>query len=222
MKNALMNARSTTSGDDGRFELAGLASGPDMPLSCVADKPGIGRSKQIPLPADDTDLTVTIQATSSIVLTVVGASDGDRLLVKASAVDGGAMAHTIGVLSQGVIRLDNLVPGSYRVDAMSMQPQRSSTKVTVEVTAGHPATAPVAFVQGGVTVVIVPGATCKYAVLLKPTDGDDPMVAATPCSPNTPAELDDIAPGDYRLCIGEACQPITVAASPARQTFTAK
>jgi hypothetical protein len=226
MKNALMGARAGQSGADGSFALTGVAPAEaNAPLQCLADKRGVGRSRQVPLPEGDAELTLTLEATGAIAVTVaLAGTASDRLMIDATEIDGTASAHAYGGLGGSIVRLDGMVPGTYSVRAMSMRPQRTTPPSTVTVTAGATAEVTVAFASDGVTVIVVPLVPCQYLVLSKPAEGDvaESMVSVDPCAKDVPLEIEHVSPGPYRVCIDQTCQPITVEASPATQTFRVK
>lgn len=103
-----------------------------------------------------------------------------------------------------------------------MQPTRTTPDVRVEVESGKTATVTVAFPTGGITVVIRTG-ECQHAILMPRDEAAKDLVAASRCESHAEVELLSIPPGDYRISAGSKdCTPITVAPSPAKQTFTVK
>jgi hypothetical protein len=221
MKRAMMNQRVATSGADGSFTVLALAmdQAPKHPPKCLADKPGVGRSAATPLPEDAAaPITLTLAGTGAIVVTVENANDEQGVSVEATPVGGEMGTHAFG--GQSGVRLEGLVPGSYAVRASTMsRGMRSTPPVTVEVRSGETTPATVTFALGAVTLVVE--GTCQYAMLMPPGEGEPDWrssLAGAQCEKDGKTEIPDIAPGDYRLCATGDCIPVTVTASPPRQT----
>ena len=133
--------------------------------------------------------------------------------------ESGPIAHAD---DSGRFRIRGLPVGRFSVIATNVS-DRSTPPVEIEVRAGEVARVDLSFPTGTITLVVQLGDRDCAMITLDQGTGAAPRpfthALATARYDGVEVELLDLPAGDYRVCLGEECQPITVAASPARQTF---
>jgi protocatechuate 3,4-dioxygenase beta subunit len=192
------------------------------PSQISATAPNVGTSLPIPVPDGDATIDLSLVATGGI--------DG---VVKGSTGQGTVFANPTGdpnrprtamVERDGTFSLDNLLPGDYTVKLFGIGAV-TAPAVTVTVEATRRSTVTLVVPNGSVTLIVkATGDPCKLVVLAPAGDGPPKPTDVTGsalCANNT-AVLDNVSPGNYRVCVnGPFCTPVTVAATPDHQTVEA-
>lgn len=140
IENESIGARSTTTGEDGRYEMTGF---PPRHLTMVAGKDGVGRSRSVPVAASKDSAVI------DLVLQPTGAVDGKVTRGGQPLGDTVIIANPIGAVSSnffvvtgpdGSFALDALTPGAYFIYPMigggGGRPKDMVLR-TVEVSAGE-------------------------------------------------------------------------------------
>ena len=223
MNRAMRDQRSAETASDGRFVIRGVGAPKRRPLRILADHPMKGRSREIELPAGDAELELTLLAVGSIAGVVTGPTADDRLSVGAST---GGRDSAGSVYTNGGARwqIDGLPAGTYTVRA-SLDRDRSSRPVAVEVRAGEVSEVAITIPYGEITLEVRTG-DC-YRVTLSDAGAtthwiEDALVSERCDKTDHVTELRQLVPGDYQVCVGEVCKPVTITASPEVQTLDAR
>jgi protocatechuate 3,4-dioxygenase beta subunit len=215
---ALRHQRSDESDTDGRFEIRGVAEGGRPALRILADHPTKGRSREIVLPDDSAPMEITLHAVGSIAGVVSGVTADEPLSVDARGDDGSA-AGRVRTAGGARWQIDGLPAGRYHVRA-TIIPDRTSHPVEVEVRAGETTEIEIPFLRGDITLAVRTD-DCYFVVLQDEAETSPSLhaLAMVECDKKDGiSEIGALAPGNYNLCVGEACNPVTITPRPKRQT----
>lgn len=217
----MRHERSTVTGADGTFSIADVSKMPNQDvLYAMADRPRVGRSSRIQLTDDQTDVELVLHATGAIGGTLTGGSEMTEIY--AVLADGGPDLGGYADLG-GRYWIGAVVPGRYYVSAGTSDDEgsRGTPTLVVDVEAGKTASADLVFPSGPITLVVHVGARACDEVSLQLVDAPiehDEIVGRNCTAPDL--ELMELPPGAYKICLrNDSCVPVTVTASPARQTI---
>ena len=213
---ALRRSRHTTTGQDGRFDVALPGSARGRPQRALAVTSSGGRSPEVAIPDGDADVVLQLAPSGAIAGTVRGGAGMVNVMARSD--DGMGMAATD---EHGSYRIGGLAPGHYTVTAMRMGASiQQASPVEVDVAAGATATADLAFPTGGVTLVVLgahaDGDRC-FVVLARGDGASARPAGAAPCTARV--ELPNLEPDTYKLCVNAACRDVTITATPLEQTI---
>lgn len=224
LRGALRDQRSTATGGDGRFAIRGIGKADWRPLRIIADHPMKGRSRERDLPADDAEIELTLQAVGGIAGVVTGVAADERVSVEASTglLQSAGSVHTTGGARW---QIDGLPAGKYTVTA-KMIPDRSSRAIEVEVHAGQVTEIDIVFPRGEITLEVSTG-DCLFVYLSDVAATGmsritEPLASERCDETDHVTELRELVPGDYQVCVGETCKPVTIMASPKVQSLDAR
>jgi uncharacterized GH25 family protein len=216
---AILRQRRAETDADGVFVIRGVSRSRRLMLKIIADHPTHGRTHELPLPDGDAEVVLTLRGVGSIAGTVSGAPAGETMAVTATS--DGAPVGTVHTIGGARFVLERVPPGAVSVRADSgTDPASRAVVVTVE--AGKVAEVSIPFPRGEVTLEVRTG-DCSFVALTEPGGSWRDAVVMVPCDKTDHVtELTELEPGDYQVCIGATCKPLTITASPEVQPLDAR
>lgn len=210
----------TTTDATGAFVFDGIVPSvapKGRPSQIVASHPSVGSSRPRPVPERDATVDLVLVPTGGIDGTVEGVT-GRASPVFARGTTNRVDAGSAEVDATGAFHFDALPPGDYTLSMIPLPGASVPPPVKIIVVANQRAVAKLVMPGNTVRVILkAAGGSCDMIMLRPPGDLEASNLAA--CAEGT-ATYDGVAPGSYEACSKEGtCTPITVAASPATQTF---
>jgi protocatechuate 3,4-dioxygenase beta subunit len=204
----------TRTGADGSFVFEGL---PISPLQLSAEHFQEGRSDfaQLLPGVADTRMDLRLSATGTLDGVVRKGQQpvsGALVIVSNPAAPAGGVSATTG--TDGAFHFDNLAPATYAVLAMSESgPGQQMQRTTVTLQARQASRVELTIPEGGVTVMVhaepAEGARAAEArvLLVEKLQGSSQPAQVQALSQAQPARFDNVAPGDYQVCVTSVSLP---------------